>query len=77
MHTISLNILLDSKGHGRIGFSWELPNVEGTRSIFTAKDFTFSKGYQPMSSSVDSVALNWMCTAMELYDFHSLKRWTI
>ena len=48
MHTINLNILLDSNGHGRIGdfgFLWELLDVDGTRSIFTAKGFAFSKGY--------------------------------
>lgn len=44
----SLNILIDSYGHGRIGdfgFSWELPDISGTRSLFSTKGFTVSKGY--------------------------------
>ena len=44
----SLNILLDSNGNGKIGdfgFSWELPEVAGGRSIFTAKGFAISKEY--------------------------------
>ena len=44
----SLNILLDGNGHGRIGdfgFSWKLPDMEGTRSVFTARGFAVSKGY--------------------------------
>ena len=44
----SLNILLDSNGRGRIGdfgFSWELPDVDVSRSVFTSRGFAFSKGY--------------------------------
>ena len=67
MHTISLNILLDSNGHGRIGdfgFSWELPDVDGTRSIFTAKGFAFSKGYH-----ADELTYGQCSTKSDVYSY--------
>ena len=65
----SLNILLDSNGRGRIGdfgFSWELPDVEGSRSVFTSRGFAFSKGYTAHDSPMEDVARSRMSTAMGL-----------
>ena len=42
------NILIDEHGNGRIGdfgFSWELPQVVGGRTMFT---FPRSEGYYPL-----------------------------
>ena len=65
----SLNILLDSNGRGRIGdfgFSWELPDVEGSRSVFTSEGLLFQRVTLPMSSPMEDVARNRMSTAMGL-----------
>ena len=67
----SLNILLDSSGHGRIGdfgFSWELPDVEGTRSIFTARGFAFSKGYH-----ADEITYGQYSTKSDVYSYGTVR----
>ena len=67
----SLNILLDGSGNGRMwdfGFSRELPEVGGGRSIFTAKGFAVSKGYH-----ADELTYGKCSTKSDVYSYGTVR----